>query len=156
VIFRATEQWFIGMDAIPTDSKKSLRAEALAEIHNVKWIPGWGERPHLRNDRKTPGLVRLLASAFGVCPSSCSSARAAANNSRITPHFARSSNGSKKERRGRLVQTFSRRTFACWTKCSCGASKFRKENDILDVWFDSGSSNLAVFERAKNGPLTSI
>ncbi|HEY8716879.1 MAG TPA: class I tRNA ligase family protein, partial [Candidatus Acidoferrum sp.] len=30
------------------------------------------------------------------------------------------------------------------TKCSCGATKWRKENDILDVWFDSGSSNLAV------------
>jgi len=30
------------------------------------------------------------------------------------------------------------------TKCSCGASKWRKENDILDVWFDSGSSHLAV------------
>jgi isoleucyl-tRNA synthetase len=30
------------------------------------------------------------------------------------------------------------------TKCTCGATKWRKENDILDVWFDSGSSNLAV------------
>jgi isoleucyl-tRNA synthetase len=43
VIFRATEQWFIKMDAIPTDSKKSLRAEALAEIPEVKWIPAWGQ-----------------------------------------------------------------------------------------------------------------
>jgi isoleucyl-tRNA synthetase len=32
------------------------------------------------------------------------------------------------------------------TKCSCGVSKFRKEHDILDVWFDSGSSNLAVLK----------
>ncbi len=30
------------------------------------------------------------------------------------------------------------------TKCSCGAAKWRKENDILDVWFDSGSTHLAV------------
>src|SRR5207244_2806988 len=36
------------------------------------------------------------------------------------------------------------------TKCSCGAAKWRKENDILDVWFDSGSSNLAVLT-AKEG-----
>src|SRR5262249_26813327 len=43
VIFRATEQWFIRMDAIPTDSQRSLRAEALDEIHHVKWIPAWGE-----------------------------------------------------------------------------------------------------------------
>ena len=32
------------------------------------------------------------------------------------------------------------------TKCSCGATKWRKENDILDVWFDSGSSHLAVLK----------
>jgi isoleucyl-tRNA synthetase len=32
------------------------------------------------------------------------------------------------------------------TKCSCGAEKWRKENDILDVWFDSGSSHLAVLK----------
>src|SRR6202030_1344959 len=36
------------------------------------------------------------------------------------------------------------------TKCSCGATTWRKENDILDVWFDSGSSNLAVLT-PKNG-----
>ena len=35
------------------------------------------------------------------------------------------------------------------TKCSCGAVKWRKENDILDVWFDSGSSNLAVLHGAE-------
>ena len=32
------------------------------------------------------------------------------------------------------------------TKCSCGAAKWRKENDILDVWFDSGSSHLSVLK----------
>jgi isoleucyl-tRNA synthetase len=35
------------------------------------------------------------------------------------------------------------------TKCSCGSCKWRKENDILDVWFDSGSSNLAVLKGAE-------
>jgi isoleucyl-tRNA synthetase len=35
------------------------------------------------------------------------------------------------------------------TKCSCGTSKWRKENDILDVWFDSGSSNLSVLKGAE-------
>jgi isoleucyl-tRNA synthetase len=35
------------------------------------------------------------------------------------------------------------------TKCPCGASKWRKENDILDVWFDSGSSNLSVLKGAE-------
>jgi isoleucyl-tRNA synthetase len=35
------------------------------------------------------------------------------------------------------------------TKCSCGASKWRKEHDILDVWFDSGSSHLSVLKGAE-------
>ncbi len=38
------------------------------------------------------------------------------------------------------------------TKCTCGATKWRKENDILDVWFDSGSSNLAVLTRQAEWP----
>src|SRR5260370_6161945 len=33
------------------------------------------------------------------------------------------------------------------TRCSCGASSWRRETDILDVWFDSGSSHLAVLDR---------
>ena len=37
VIFRATEQWFIGMD------REDLRARALEAIRTVKWIPAWGE-----------------------------------------------------------------------------------------------------------------
>ena len=43
VIFRATEQWFIKMDQAAHGAKKTLRQEALEEIHGVKWIPGWGE-----------------------------------------------------------------------------------------------------------------
>ena len=44
------------------------------------------------------------------------------------------------------------------TKCSCGAAKWRKETDILDVWFDSGSTHLAVLtaEKASSGPRTFI
>jgi len=41
------------------------------------------------------------------------------------------------------------------TTCACGATKWRKENDILDVWFDSGSSNLSVL-KGPSGPRTFI
>jgi len=51
VIFRATEQWFIKMDpGGPRKRKKSLRQEALEEVHGVKWIPRLGRRSHVRND----------------------------------------------------------------------------------------------------------
>jgi len=43
VIFRATEQWFIKMDQAAKSRRKTLRQEALEEIHQVKWIPAWGE-----------------------------------------------------------------------------------------------------------------
>src|SRR6266404_3043804 len=43
VIFRATEQWFIKIDAAALGRSASLRQEALGEIRHVKWIPAWGE-----------------------------------------------------------------------------------------------------------------
>ena len=45
VIFRATEQWFIGLDL------EGLRQNALAEVEKVKWLPAWGTRSHARDDR---------------------------------------------------------------------------------------------------------
>jgi len=44
VIFRATEQWFISVDKKLPDTGKSLREMALEQIGDVKWIPGWGEK----------------------------------------------------------------------------------------------------------------
>jgi len=145
VIFRATEQWFIGMDAIPTDSKKSLRAEALAEIHNVKWIPGWGEDRIYEMIEKRPDWCVSRQRFWGVP---------------IIVFFCEGC-GKQLEDYGALrkvIEWFKKEGADAWykhspeellpagTKCSCGASKFRKENDILDVWFDSGSSNLAVLK----------
>ncbi|RKY06026.1 MAG: isoleucine--tRNA ligase, partial [Planctomycetota bacterium] len=44
VIFRATEQWFIGVDREIPSTGRSLRNLALEQIGNVKWIPAWGEK----------------------------------------------------------------------------------------------------------------
>jgi len=44
VIFRATEQWFISVDKKLPDTDKSLREMALEQIGDVKWVPGWGEK----------------------------------------------------------------------------------------------------------------
>src|SRR6266849_4768159 len=52
----------------------------------------------------------------------------------------------RKRRRGRVVPAHPGRIAARRHTCSCGATKWRKENDILDVWFDSGSSHLAVLK----------
>jgi isoleucyl-tRNA synthetase len=149
VIFRATMQWFIGMDAIPTDSKSSLRTEALAEIQNVKWIPGWGEERIYEMIEKRPDWCVSRQRFWGVpiivffCDSCGTRFEDYAALRNVIEWF-------KKEGADAWYQHSPEELLPPGTKCSCGASKFRKEHDILDVWFDSGSSNLAVLT-AKNG-----
>ena len=59
VIYRSTPQWFISME------KTKLRQKALEAIDTVQWIPKWGRRPHLPDDRKPSGLVYFQAAGLG-------------------------------------------------------------------------------------------
>ena len=143
VIFRATEQWFIRMDAVPMDSPKSLRREALDEIHKVQWIPAWGEdriyemiekRPDWCVSRQRFWGVPIIVFFCDVCGKQLQDYKALRN---VIGWF-------KKEGADAWYKHSPEELLPPSTKCECGASKWRKENDILDVWFDSGSSNLAV------------
>jgi len=143
VIFRATEQWFIRMDAVPTDSAKSLRQEALDEIHKVKWIPAWGEDRIYEMIEKRPDWCVSRQRFWGVpiivffcdgCGKQLQDYKALRN---VIEWF-------KKEGADAWYKHSPEELLPQGTKCDCGATKWRKENDILDVWFDSGSSNLAV------------
>ena len=143
VIFRATEQWFIRMDAVPTDSPKSLRQEALDEIHKVKWIPAWGEDRIYEMIEKRPDWCVSRQRFWGVpiivffcdgCGKQLQDYKALRN---VVEWF-------KKEGADAWYKHSPEELLPPGTKCECGAPKWRKENDILDVWFDSGSSNLAV------------
>ena len=143
VIFRATEQWFIRMDAVPTDSPKSLRQEALDEIHGVKWIPAWGEDRIYEMIEKRPDWCVSRQRFWGVpiivffcdgCGKQLQDYKALRN---VIEWF-------KKEGADAWYKHTPEQLLPPGTKCECGTTKWRKENDILDVWFDSGSSNLAV------------
>jgi isoleucyl-tRNA synthetase len=143
VIFRATEQWFIRMDAVPTDSPKSLRQEALDEIHKVKWIPAWGQdrihemiekRPDWCVSRQRFWGVPIIVFFCDGCGEQLQDYKALRN---VIEWF-------KKEGADAWYKHSPEELLPPGTNCECGASKWRKENDILDVWFDSGSSNLAV------------
>ena len=153
VIFRATEQWFIRMDAVPHPGRgtntacttKSLREEALGEIKNVRWIPGWGEDRIYEMIEKRPDWCVSRQRFWGVpiivffcdgCGKQLEDFTALRN---VIEWF-------KKEGADAWYQHTPEELLPAGTKCSCGAAKFRKENDILDVWFDSGSSNLAVLK----------
>src|SRR6202521_3378664 len=149
VIFRATEQWFIKMDQAAHGGSKTLRAEALEEIHGVKWIPAWGEdrmyemiqeRPDWCVSRQRFWGVPIIVFYCGACGKRLEDFKALHN---VVKWF-------EKEGADAWYSHSAEELLPPGTKCSCGASKWRKENDILDVWFDSGSSCLAVLT-PKNG-----
>src|SRR5438552_392 len=156
VIFRATEQWFIQMDQVARPGKglgsaatKSLRQEALEEIRRVKWIPAWGQqrmhdmvsgRPDWCVSRQRFWGVPIIVFYCDACGKQLRDFAALRN---VIRWF-------EKEGADAWYRHSPEELLPAGTKCSCGAAKWRKENDILDVWFDSGSSNLAVLT-AKEG-----
>jgi isoleucyl-tRNA synthetase len=143
VIFRATEQWFVKLDQVAHGAQKSLRQKALQEIHNVKWIPGWGEeriyemienRPDWCVSRQRFWGVPIIVFFCDACGKQLGDFAALRN---VVKWF-------EKEGADAWYTHSAEELLPPGTKCSCGASKWRKEHDILDVWFDSGSSHLAV------------
>ena len=141
IVFRATEQWFIGME------KANLRRRALAEIERVRWIPAWGRdrihgmiatRPDWCISRQRDWGVPVVAFFCERCDTVHAS-RA------ICDHVAsifdvEGADAWFKRRVEDLVPPGLRCT-------QCGNETFRRENDILDVWFDSGVSWAAVVEK---------
>jgi isoleucyl-tRNA synthetase len=143
VIFRATEQWFIKMDEVAKGAAKSFRQEALDEIHKVKWIPAWGEdrmyemiehRPDWCVSRQRFWGTPIIVFYCQGCGARLEDFAALRN---VIVWF-------KKEGADAWYKHSAEELIPVGTKCSCGGAKWRKENDILDVWFDSGSSHLAV------------
>jgi isoleucyl-tRNA synthetase len=145
VIFRATEQWFIKIDAAAHGRTASLRQEALGEIRHVKWIPAWGEdrlydmiaeRPDWCVSRQRFWGVPIIVFYCDMCGTRLEDFKALRN---VVRWF-------EKEGADAWYKHSAEDLLPAGTTCSCGAAKWRKENDILDVWFDSGSSHLAVLK----------
>ena len=145
VIFRATEQWFIKMDQAAHGAQHTLRQEALEEIHRVKWIPGWGEDRIYEMIEKRPDWCVSRQRFWGVpiivffCEGCGKQLQDFAALRNVVKWF-------EKEGADAWYQHTPEELLPAGTKCSCGAGKWRKENDILDVWFDSGSSHLSVLK----------
>ncbi|MGC1829356.1 MAG: isoleucine--tRNA ligase [Candidatus Acidiferrales bacterium] len=153
VIFRATEQWFIQMDSgsgtIPAPKGPPLRSRALEEIEKVKWLPAWGHermremvggRPDWTISRQRFWGVPIVVFYCDGCGGVLRDFQALRH---VLPFFER-------EGADAWYTHSALELLPPGTKCSCGASKWRKETDILDVWFDSGSTHLAVLT-ASNG-----
>jgi len=141
-LFRATEQWFIALD------KDGLRQRALDAIRNqVRWIPGWGEERIFNMVAHRPDWTISRQRVWGVpiVAFYCLDCEAVLVEERIVEHVAgifREGNGAD-EWHARTPEQL----LPAGTRCaSCGGTRFRKETDILDVWFDSGCSHAAVLE----------
>ena len=150
VIFRATEQWFISMEAsVPGGT---LRQKSLDEIKKVQWIPPWGEERISNMIATRPDWCISRQRVWGVP---------------IAVFFCEGCGKllESKESHQVVVELFAREGSDSWytksadeilpagTRCpGCGATKFRKENDIIDVWFESGCSHEAVLGREPDLP----
>ncbi len=145
VIFRATEQWFIKMDQTGKGRQKTLRQEALEEIHQVKWIPAWGEDRMHEMIEKRPDWTVSRQRFWGVpiIVFYCQGCGKRLEDYTALRHVLK---WFEKEGADAWYQHSPEELLPRGTKCACGASHWRKENDILDVWFDSGSSHLAVLK----------
>ena len=140
VIFRATEQWFISMEA------NDLRKKALAEIDRVTWMPAWGRdrirgmmevRPDWCVSRQRSWGVPIPAFTCLDC-----------GHWIITGEIIRHLEGLISAQGADIWFSSSEEELVPpGTICPhCQGSHFKKETDILDVWFDSGVSYAGVLE----------
>jgi isoleucyl-tRNA synthetase len=140
IIFRSTEQWFISME------KNDLRKKALAAIDGVAWIPAWGRDRIYGMIENRPDWCISRQRLWGVP---------------ITMFYCRECNGEvmTQEILDHVVGLVREHGADVWfereagallpggIRCpKCGGGDFRKETNILDVWFDSGVSHAAVLE----------
>jgi len=144
VIFRATPQWFISMD------KTGLRQRTLEEIDRVKWIPGWGRERIYGMIENRPDWCVSRQRAWGVpiavfyCEDCGALLRDEVIMNRVCDLFAAHGADVWFEK---PAEYFLPADAAC---PDCGSKSVKKEDDILDVWFDSGVSHAAVLEQRSN------
>ncbi|MCL2488306.1 MAG: isoleucine--tRNA ligase, partial [Oscillospiraceae bacterium] len=136
VLFRATEQWFCSVDA--------FKDRAIEEIRKVKWIPGWGEEriSAMVRERSDWCISRQRLWGVPIPIFYCDSCEKPVIDrdfiSAVAELFEKeSSDGWYTHTAGEILPQGA--------QCPhCGGKNFTKETDIMDVWFDSGSSHFDV------------
>ncbi len=146
VIFLATSQWFISMDNVRLQTDhRTLREAAIDAIdHKVKWIPSWGHDRIYNMVKTRPDWCISRQRVWGVpIPAvDCTKCGTAI----MTPELVEQA-ASVFDQYGavawweRPIQEFLPTGLRC---PECGGGDFERERNILDVWFDSGSSHEAV------------
>ncbi len=153
VIFRATAQWFIGMD------RNGLRERAERAVHGVEFLPAWGETRMAQMVENHPEWCVSRQRAWGtpipavVCT--------ACNESLLDPALARNFAAAMRARsfeQGNASDLWWTEPIAAFAPAglscpNCGGTAFEKERNIVDIWFESGVTWRAVLvERGMKYP----
>jgi isoleucyl-tRNA synthetase len=150
VIFLATSQWFVRMDGEPSIGSDGLPAATLRDAAvraitgEVSWVPAWGRDRILSMVANRPDWCISRQRAWGVpipavdCAACGEGLLTTALVERAATVFEEHGADAWYER---PIEEFLPEGLTC---PSCGGTSFVRERDILDVWFDSGSSHEAV------------
>ncbi len=137
VIFRATQQWFASVD--------DIKDQAVAACDNIWWKPEWGKERMISMIRERSDWCISRQRTWGVpipvffCEDCGKPYCTEASIGKVSSIF-------KEEGSNAWWAKSVEELMPEGAKCDCGGTGFRKEKDILDVWFDSGSTWKAVCE----------
>ncbi len=137
IVFRATEQWFASVD--------SIKDKAVEAIRKVRWVPKWGEEriSSMVLDRTDWCISRQRTWGVPIPIFYCAECGEALINDDTIKSTA---DLFREKGSGAWYEMEAEEILPAGTKCKCGHTHFTKEKDIMDVWFDSGSSHSGVLE----------
>ena len=142
ILFRATKQWFCSVE--------EFKDVALDEVKKVNWIPAWGETRinNMIKDRSDWCISRQRVWGVPIPILYCTSCKDYIVDEKLIKNivemFKIYGSDCWFEKK---IEDFLPENFSCK---KCGKASFKKETDIMDVWFDSGCSHVAVLETNEN------